>query len=125
MAEYAYNTTMITTYCGACGESFAIMNKLESVLRTTGEWFWCPRGHKIHYTVGKTEEQKTIERLREHIKDQENELVKYWEVENKKREQERRERFLKRSKECSVCHKRFIDLVRHHRRVHGKAVTAA
>lgn len=37
-------------------------------LKRTGEWFYCPAGHKQHFT-GKTEDQKEIDRLKSEIRE--------------------------------------------------------
>lgn len=59
--DIPYSTDLATLACGTCGIPFAIpASKLES-LQADGDWFWCPNGHKIHYS--ETEEQRLRKRL--------------------------------------------------------------
>jgi hypothetical protein len=46
-----YTVTLEVTSCGVegCGIPFAIPRNLENDLRRTGNWFYCPNGHQIHY----------------------------------------------------------------------------
>lgn len=42
--------------CGVCHVDFAIDKGWLARLKRTGDWFWCPNGHQIHYST--TENQK-------------------------------------------------------------------
>lgn len=54
-------TKLVTTEC-TCGIVFAIPNELDDRLRANGNGFYCPMGHPLSYTVGKTELQKEREK---------------------------------------------------------------
>lgn len=61
-----YDSTILTMYlihCCECGVPFAIPDTLAGLLRNqrVGEFFYCPNGHKQHFT-GKSEAQKERER---------------------------------------------------------------
>lgn len=48
---YTYSTTLTVTSCGVCGIGFAIPDDKERRCReSSDEWFWCPNGHKLHYS---------------------------------------------------------------------------
>ena len=46
-----------------CGQVICFDPGVEERLRRTHEWWYCPAGHSQHFS-GKTEQEKTIERLR-------------------------------------------------------------
>ena len=47
-----YTTTLETTSCGECGVPFAMpADLLRRAREDSDEWFWCPNGHKLHYSV--------------------------------------------------------------------------
>ncbi len=52
----AYTGVLEVLDCGECHVDFAIDQGWLRNLRTTGDWFYCPNGHRIHYY--KTEQQK-------------------------------------------------------------------
>ena len=46
-----YTTTLETTSCGVCGVPFAMPEDLLRRAREDSDvWFWCPVGHKLHYS---------------------------------------------------------------------------
>lgn len=47
--------------CCNCGTLFAMQASLRKRLRETGEWFYCPNGHRQHYT------EREIDRLRKFL----------------------------------------------------------
>lgn len=36
--------------CGSCGVWFGLESSMLRSRRQDGDWFWCPRGHQIHYS---------------------------------------------------------------------------
>jgi hypothetical protein len=59
--DIRYSTTLATLCCGSCSIPFAIPADRLDKLQTTGDWFWCPNGHQIHYS--ESEEQKLKKQL--------------------------------------------------------------
>lgn len=56
---------MVTEECCNCGTLFAVTEQFQrECLDNHGKWFYCPNGHRQHYT-GKTDEQKAKERAAE------------------------------------------------------------
>lgn len=51
-----YTGVLEVLSCGSCHVDFAIDQGWHQELQRTGDWFFCPNGHKIHYT--KTEIQR-------------------------------------------------------------------
>ena len=51
-----YTGVLTVIDCGVCHVDFAIDRGWLANLQRTGDWFYCPNGHKIHYY--KTENQK-------------------------------------------------------------------
>lgn len=49
MGTMTYTDRLTIIDCGVCHIPFAIPENLYSKLVKTGEWFWCPNGHHIHY----------------------------------------------------------------------------
>lgn len=60
---------LVTIECGSCGASFGITEHRYNELRKTGETFYCPNGHSRRYRIGKTDEEKTIDRLGEQLRE--------------------------------------------------------
>lgn len=50
--------------CIECGVTFGMPEEFNDQLLKNGNTFYCPSGHKQHYIIGKTEEQKLKERLK-------------------------------------------------------------
>jgi hypothetical protein len=58
-----YTTTMATEVCCSCGVPFAMPASLQRNARQDpDQWFWCPNGHRQHYT-GETEEDRLRRKL--------------------------------------------------------------
>jgi hypothetical protein len=49
MTTLTYTTTLDTLTCGVCSIPFAMPRNLHEKAQQTGENFWCPNGHRIHY----------------------------------------------------------------------------
>lgn len=49
MATMTYSDTLQILDCGVCHITFALPDNLYRRVRRTGDWFWCPNGHQIHY----------------------------------------------------------------------------
>lgn len=49
MGTITYSDTLTRISCGVCSIPFAIPTNRYKNLVETGEDFWCPNGHKIHY----------------------------------------------------------------------------
>ena len=61
--KFVENTTLITENCCICGVIFAMPKELNDskLCGCETESFWCPNGHKQHYT-GKSDGQKLEEK---------------------------------------------------------------
>jgi hypothetical protein len=47
----SYVGVLVTTSCGDCQIHFAIPEDFERRARNDDDvWFWCPNGHKLHYS---------------------------------------------------------------------------
>lgn len=49
MDQITYSDTLTVIECGVCHIPFAIPDSMYRQLHKSGEWFWCPNGHHIHY----------------------------------------------------------------------------
>lgn len=57
--------TLMTEECCACGVIFAMPDSLQRKLRASSEWFFCPNGHRQHYTETEAQRlQKQLDRER-------------------------------------------------------------
>lgn len=62
MGTFAHNETFEVEHCCACGVAFAITADFQRRRRNDHAIFYCPSGHRQHYT-GKTEAQKLRDEL--------------------------------------------------------------
>jgi hypothetical protein len=53
--QIPYTTELETLSCGECEIPFAIPSSRHRKLRETGEYFWCPNGHRICYSEGQND----------------------------------------------------------------------
>lgn len=49
MGTIVYTTTLTKTSCGVCNIPFAMPTSMYESVLETGNWFYCPNGHRIHY----------------------------------------------------------------------------
>jgi hypothetical protein len=57
--------TLSTEECCECGVIFAMPDSLQRKLKANGEWFYCPNGHRQHYTETEAQRlQKQLDRER-------------------------------------------------------------
>ncbi len=64
----SYQFSERACYVEGCGEVIVAHRDIDRRRRRTGETFHCPAGHRQHYIVGKTDEQKRIESLQAEVK---------------------------------------------------------
>lgn len=57
-------TTNVTCCHKDCYATIILPEGVESKLRRTGEWFYCPSGHRQHFTPGPSKEQGEISELK-------------------------------------------------------------
>lgn len=57
-----YTSELTVIKCGACHVMFAVPSDMNRELVDAHDWFWCPRGCRIHF-IGKSEAQKLREQL--------------------------------------------------------------
>jgi hypothetical protein len=67
----------IACYKPGCYAKINLSPKDYAQLKRTGEDFWCPAGHRQHFT-GKTEDQKEIDWLRRKVRNLEAEVDEIW-----------------------------------------------
>lgn len=63
MSECTHTLQMAVVTCCNCGIAFSMPKDIQRRYRETGESFFCPNGHKQHYT--KSELSKAKERIAE------------------------------------------------------------
>jgi hypothetical protein len=67
----------IACYKPGCYAKINLSPKDYQQLKRTGEFFWCPAGHRQHFT-GKTEDQKEIDWLKRRASNLEAEVDEIW-----------------------------------------------
>ncbi|MFP3549729.1 hypothetical protein SB861_03305 [Paraburkholderia sp. SIMBA_049] len=102
-----HQITLSTITCCNCGVVFAMPDRLMNQLRQNGDWFFCPSGHRQHFT--ETEADR-LRRLLEAANRRNTELVD--EVSRVQREKKRFERRITAGV-CSCCNRTFVNLARH------------
>lgn len=50
MSTMTITERLTITHCGVCQVRFAMPESMWERCHERGDWFWCPNGHKIHYT---------------------------------------------------------------------------
>lgn len=119
---YAINTevTLATEECCNCHVVFAMPKPMMEKLQKEGGDFYCPNGHRQHYT--ETESM----RLRRKLDQRENELNKvYRELQGSLKEITNKKRQITRLKNrvhngvCPECHRHFTNLEEHMKTQHG------
>jgi hypothetical protein len=124
MATIQYNeaVTMETISCYCCGNRFAVTAEFRRHLVSSSDWFYCPNGHKQHYS--ENEKDQKLRLTEERLKERQEEL---WQAQAKslKLEQEltKVSRKLKRVTKgvCPDCNRTFTDLHRHMATKHPEA----
>lgn len=76
-ASIVYTETYTLVYCchEGCNIGFAVPVSFERVRRNDHAWFYCPNGHRQHWS-GQTEEEKRIARLEKALARREDELTR-------------------------------------------------
>lgn len=62
ISDVVIEVRIVAVECGNCGIQFGLGQKHHQRLVESHDWFWCPRGCRIHY-YGKTEAEKLQEQL--------------------------------------------------------------
>lgn len=124
MSNPALNLTFLATViaCCECGINFAVNDTVYTQWRQdSNKWFYCPNGHRQHYSEGE------VQRLRKQLAQAEHD--RDWHKTNAANEREAREktarslravkaaksRIVNRVKNgvCPCCHRSFENLRRH------------
>lgn len=58
MTNLTYMTLLTSLTCGVCEIPFAMPDDLLRAAQNDGRFFWCPNGHKIHYTESEIDRLK-------------------------------------------------------------------
>ncbi|MBN3756051.1 hypothetical protein G3N95_24125 [Paraburkholderia sp. Tr-20389] len=102
-----HQIALSTITCCSCGVVFAMPDQLKNQLRQSGDWFFCPNGHRQHFA------QTEADRLRallEQANRRNTDLVD--EVARVQREKKRIERRVNAGV-CPCCNRTFVNLARH------------
>jgi hypothetical protein len=122
-----YITRLETTSCGVCGVPFAMPEDLLTRARQDkDEWFWCPNGHKLHYSE---DENSRLRRERDTLKLRRDSLAAALTHEQDQRRSAERSaaafkgqatRMRKRIGKgvCPCCHRSFKQVTAHMERMH-------
>jgi hypothetical protein len=102
-----HQLTLSTITCCSCGVVFAMPDRLMNQLRQNGNWFFCPSGHRQHFT--ETEVDR-LHRLPEAANRRNTELVD--EVSRVQHEKKRFERRITAGV-CPCCNRTVVNLARH------------
>ena len=111
---------LVTEECCSCGTIFGLTDFFMKEARKDHRWFYCPNGHRQHYT-SETEAEKNARLLREEQTRHQRTLQR----ENEERAaREKAERKLKRVANgvCPECKRSFANLARHMACKHGGQV---
>lgn len=106
------NVVLETESCGVCGTHFAMPDTLKrAALKDHSIFFWCPMGHRVHYT-GETEASTLRKELEAERARKEAALTRANEAERASLKLSRK---LKRVRKgvCPECNRSFLDLARH------------
>lgn len=102
--------------CYRCSVSFGMTKQLYEMRKQDGLDFWCPNGHKQHFTPEKQKrrsdelERKRVSRLESEVAN-----LRYQNTHLNRRLRVAREKL---KKECPECGKMLMDLPGHMRRAH-------
>lgn len=121
MGAILIEVTLVAEACCVCGIPFGVPDYLQKKLRTEGGDFWCPNGHRLHYT------EPEVARLKKKLAEAKEEarLYEQWYLaEQEDHESTRRslsatKGVLTRTKKrvangvCPCCHRHFENLERH------------
>lgn len=129
----------VTTYtivdCDQCGSLFGITSEFDGRRRKDGNRFYCPNGHGLSYTIGKTEKQKREEAERQAASAREEARIARIEADRAraaaataKRELAKAKRTVAKAERavCPVdgCQRSFVQMERHLRSQHPEFVHA-
>lgn len=121
MGTLTYTDVLTVLDCGECHISFAMPKNLYTRAVRTGEYFYCPNGHRIHYY--ETENAKLLKekaRLQELV-EAERGRVEYWRAEQARTEKRRQvtKGQLTKTKNriakgvCPCCNRSFVNVAKH------------
>lgn len=115
----SYTITLATEECCSCGVIFGMPVELANRRRNDAEWFYCPNGHRQHYS------KSEADRLREQLQAEQKKLANaQFEIIAAKQRTEAVEREKKRLQKrikngaCPCCHRQFSQLSRHMKSKH-------
>jgi septal ring factor EnvC (AmiA/AmiB activator) len=124
MIQISHEVTLTVETCCVCGTPFAIEATLQEQFKKTGNSFFCPNGHKQHYSESTDEKIKQLEKQLKQSKDDE----AWWRQQAEKRTGElattkkalstTRSQLTRTKKRiaagiCPECHRQFANLHNH------------
>lgn len=112
---YQKTVTMVTESCCDCGVVFGMPSDLQEQLRSdSNKWFYCPNGHRQHYSVStETKLRKELEAERNRLAQKTTEIIQL--EDQLVKEQRKAKRLQKRVANgvCPCCNRTFKDLANH------------
>lgn len=120
----------VTTHCGVCRVRFALESGHFHSLKEDGDWFWCPNGHKIHYTTSENDRLKEQLKQKDRVIKSKSETI---DIQRRENERERRSHAATKGKLtktrkrvskgiCPCCNRSFVNLARHMTNKHPEYV---
>ena len=121
MSTLYYSTTLVCISCGVCSIPFAMPENHHARTQQTGSWFWCPNGHKIHYTESENERlRRESEQLQQRLARQVAQTVSAQDARDReKRRHAATKGALTKTKKrvgkgvCPCCNRHFANVQRH------------
>lgn len=120
------SNTLVVEICGVCQCMFAMPKSMQEDSRNTGDWFWCPKGHRIHYM--ETTVQKLEKEIQQERQQKDQIQAELWEQQEIRKSAERSLKATKgvitRVKNrvskgiCPCCNRHFDNLCRHMKSKH-------
>lgn len=121
-------TTLAVQECCNCGVAFGMPEALDEKRQDDGEWFWCPNGHRQHYSkpriqvlkdkLAASERATERQRLRVIQADEQREATERSLRSTKGHLTRARRRIVHGT--CPYCHRHFKDVARHMTSKHPK-----
>jgi hypothetical protein len=129
--SFTKTITMETEICCNCGIPFAIPSDFRSnLLNDSDKWFYCPNGHRQHYSESREtklrkEAEAALHKKEEELSRMHNRLLSET-IERQKQEKlvKKGQRDLKRLNNgvCSCCNRTFSNLAKHIKTQHPELV---
>ena len=114
MSGHVYSMGMYIEECCRCGVAFGIPKDLHKEQLDDGSWFYCPNGHRQHYS--ESTEQKLKQQLREKEREIQRQQQRAIQAESDAADKSRRYNRIRdrvSNGVCPCCKRTFENLARH------------